>query len=129
MANYPTLTEMGIVNPDQIARYSLQTVRNVDILRIVYKRSKGSLLASSKKYRFGRAQRMVVTDSGKQTTEIIHEISPFLSKATDELKKVVNNKHSRSEKTEIIKDEIHRMEVEMNSRLAYLQSLVDDLES
>ena len=55
MASYPALTEMGITNPQDIERYSLQTNNNVDVLRIVYKRKKGELLHSSKKFRFGRS--------------------------------------------------------------------------
>ena len=35
---YPTLTEMGINNPGEIQRFSLNTINNTDILRIVYKR-------------------------------------------------------------------------------------------
>ncbi len=128
MSNYPALTEMGISNPEEITRYSLQTIHNIDFLRIVYKRKKGSLLASSKKFRFGRAEKMVVTDSGKQTTEVIHEISPFVIKATNELKSIVQRKHSRSEQKETIADEIHRLEVEMNTRINYLKSLVEKLD-
>ena len=43
-ANYPSLREMCIKNPEDITRYSLQNVNEVDILRVVYKRKKGSLL-------------------------------------------------------------------------------------
>ena len=78
MADYPALTQMGISNPSQISRYSLQHINNVDILRIVYKRQKGSLLPVSKKFKFGRAEKMVVTDGGRNQTETVHEISPFL---------------------------------------------------
>ncbi len=128
MADYPALTEMGITNPSQISRYSLQTINNVDILRIVYKRTKGSLLPVSKKFKFGRAQKMVVVDSGRNETATVHEISPFLNKVTDELSRIVKSKHSRSESKEIITDEINRLEEEMNTRIAYLKSLVDALD-
>lgn len=128
MANYPALTEIGINNPDQIERYSVQTVRNVDILRIVYKRKKGSLLHTSKKFRFGRAKRMVLVDGGSQTTELIHEISPFVSKVTDELHSIVKTKHSRSEQKEIIFDEIRSLEEDTRTRIAYLKALIEKLD-
>ncbi len=128
MENYPTLEEMGIKNPQDITRYSLQTVNNVDCLRIVYKRKKGSFLASSRKFRFGRSQRMIVTDGGRNETTVVHEISPFLSKATDELKQIVDHKHTLSDQKEIIADEMIRMEEELHSRMAYIKSLVDGLE-
>ncbi len=122
------MKEIGILNPEEISRYSLQNINNVDVLRIVYKRSKGSLLPASKKFRFGRSQKMVVTDSGTHKTEVIHETSPFLSKITDELHKIVNNKHSREEHKEIILDEIQRLEEETKSRTSYLKALIDKLD-
>lgn len=128
MANYPALTEMGVSNPEQIERYSLQTNRNVDILRIVYKRKKGSLLHTSEKFRFGRAQKMIVIDGGTQQTELVHEISPFVIKVTDELRKLVNTKHSRSEQKAIIFDEMHRLQEETNTRIAYLKALIEKLD-
>ncbi len=121
---YPALTEMGITNPEEIQRYSLQTVNNVDILRVIYKRKKGSLLPTSKKFRFGRAQKMVVSDSGKHKTELVHEISPFVIKATDELREIVRGKHTRSEQISIIMDEINRLEEETHTRIAYLKTLI-----
>ncbi len=63
MPTYPTLTEMGINNPGEIERFSLNTVNNTDILRIVYKRKKGSLLPASKRFRFGRATKTIITDN------------------------------------------------------------------
>ncbi len=81
MAEFPNLSEMGINNPGEIEHYSLSTTNNVDHLRIIYKRKKGSLLPTSKRFEFGRASRTVMTDSGTQATESVHDISPFLHKA------------------------------------------------
>ena len=60
MSDYSTLYEMGINNPEEIDRYSHQAVGNVDILRVVHKRKKGSLLASSRRYRFNRSDELVL---------------------------------------------------------------------
>lgn len=125
---YPALTEMGITNPEDISRYSLQYINNIDILRIVYKRKKGSLLPTSKKFRFGRAQKMVVTDSGTNKTKVIYEVSPFVAKVTDELHKIVQLKQSQQEIKEVIQDEINRLEEETKSRISYLKTLVDQLD-
>jgi hypothetical protein len=125
MASYPALTEIGVTNPQEIERYSLQTNNNVDVLRIVYRRKKGELLHSSKKFRFGRAQKMVITDAGQNKTAVVHEISPFVIKVTDELRALVKTKHSREEQMAIIIDELHRLEEETNTRISYIQSLVN----
>jgi hypothetical protein len=128
MASYPGLTEMGISNPQNIERYSLQTNNNVDILRIVYKRKKGELLHSSKKFRFGRAQKMVITDAGQNKTAVVHEISPFVIKVTDELRQIVKTKHSREDQMAIIVDELNRLSEETNTRIAYINALVSKCE-
>ena len=124
MANYPALNEMGIHNPEDIERYSLQTNNNVDVLRIVFKKKKGELLHASKKFRFGRAEKMVVIDAGQNKTERVHEISPFVIKVTNELRELTRAKHTREEQLAIILDELGRLEEEVNTRIAYLRSLV-----
>jgi hypothetical protein len=125
---YPALTEMGISNPEDIERYSLQGVDHIDVLRIVYKRKKGSLLPISKKFRFGRSKKMIVTDSGTNSTQLIYEVSPFVIKATDELRLLLNTKKSRKDQKEIILDEIIRLEEETTARISYLKSLIEKLD-
>ncbi|MEE9446728.1 MAG: DUF3461 family protein [Arenicellales bacterium] len=128
MSNYPTLTEMGIGAPEDIQRFTLVTHNNEDHLRIVYKRQKGSFLPVSKKFKFGRAQRMVMTDSGTNKSEIVYQISPFLSKATDELREIVKSKHSKTDTKVLISNEITRLEEDTKLRLAYIKKLVSELD-
>ena len=123
--NYPKLTEMGIVNPDQIDRFSLQPSGDKDILRVVYKREKGSLLPGSKKFKFQRMARMVSRD-GKN--ENVSEVSPHLSKVLLELQELVTTKHTHAEQLAIIKDEMNRMEEELSTRMSHLTSLISKLE-
>jgi len=125
---YPALTEMGISNLEDVTRYSIQTTNHVDILRIVYKRKKGSLLPTSKKFRFGRSKKMIVTDSGTNSTKLIHEVSPFVSRATDELRRLVKTKQSRKDQKDIILEEILHLEEETNTRISYLKSLLEKLD-
>ncbi len=127
MADYPTLQEMGIHNPQQIDRYSLQTVNNVDILRIVYLRKKGSLLPVSKRFRFGRAEKLILAEGDHRAAQIHHEISPFVRKVLSELDQIVAGKRNRRNQLEIIKEEMQRLQEDTSSRLAYMQTLIDDL--
>ena len=56
--NCPTLSEMGITRFHEIASYTLrQEGVDKDVLRVTYKRAKGSLLPYSRKYKFGRSQK------------------------------------------------------------------------
>lgn len=123
----PTLESMGVTSLQEIERYSLQTTNNTDVLRIVYKRKKGSLLPSSKKYRFGRSEHTHVTDSGTSATENVSDISPYLSKAITELDVIVSRKFSTKERLEVILDEIDRFEEDTKTRVQYLKSLIKEL--
>ncbi len=125
MVKFPNLSEMGINNPGEIEHYSLSTTNNVDHLRIIYKRKKGSLLPTSKRFEFGRASRTVMTDSGTQATEIVHDISPFLHKALQELDNLIDAKKSKIEQAELVKVEMQRLQQEMTSRITYIESLID----
>jgi len=127
MPKYPTLTEMGISNPGEIVRYSLNTVNNIDFIRVIYKRHKGSLRAASKRFEFGRASKTIMADSGTQKSEIVHEISPFVLKAVSELDHILSSRKSTGEHTKLVKDELKRLQQEMESRLTYIESLIDDM--
>ena len=123
---YPTLTAMGVVNPNQIVRYSIQISGNDDVLRIVYKkREPGSLLPSSKKFKFNRSSRTRGQDVGDHKEYVnVSEISGTLNKAMLELDQIVKVKQTTEEQLEIIQDEILRLEEEMLTRITYLKSLV-----
>jgi hypothetical protein len=127
MKNYPTLTEMGVNNPQQIERYSLSSSNKIDNLRIIYRRQKGSFLPSSKRFEFGRSSKTVVTDGGTHQTNVIHEISPFLQRAIAELESIIASKKTKLEHVAIVKDELQRLHQEVSSRVAYIESLIDDM--
>ncbi len=95
---YPALSEMGIIRPNEISHYSLrQDGADKDVLRIIYNRAKGSLLPYSRKYKFGRSQKTVVADGGSSRMAQTYEVSPFLLKAVNELDKLVDiNQHDSS---------------------------------
>ena len=106
--HYAALSEMGIVRFHEIANYSLrQDGADKDVLRVIYKRAKGSLLPHSRKYKFGRAMKTVVADGGTARMEHVYEISPFLLKAVAELDGLVAfNQHepSKSVSTDLKSD-------------------------
>ncbi|MFT4726923.1 MAG: hypothetical protein ACI9UN_001418 [Granulosicoccus sp.] len=99
---FPALAEMGIKRFHEISHYSLrQDGSKKDVLRVNYKRAKGSWLPYSRKYQFGRALKTVVADGGTGRLESNYEISPFLLKAVVELEKLVDqNKLHDSETSE-----------------------------
>lgn len=127
MSKFPTLSEMGVNNPGEIERYSLNTTNNIDVLRIIYKRKKGSFLPTSKRFEFGRSRKHVVADSGTGKTENLHVISPFLQDAITELDEIISAKKSNIEYANLVKQELQRLHQDMASRLVYIESLIDEM--
>lgn len=122
-AAYPALSEMGIVRFHEISHYSLrQEGVDKDILRINYKRAKGSLLPYSRKYKFGRATKAVIADGGTARMENTYEISPFLLKAIAELDSLIGqNRHDIN-----AKPVTHDLKSDLLAELQELDQLVAD---
>ena len=119
--NYPALAEMGIVRFHEISHYALsQNGASEDVLRVKYARAKGSLLPSSRKYKFGRSQKTVIADGGTARMEHTFEISPFLLKAVKELDSLVTRKQSS--------DEASSAKVETSTATAALITELDQID-
>jgi len=131
MPEYKTLKEMEINMPAQIDRYSVQTIEHpnehTDVLRIVYKRKKGSLLPESQRFRFPRIKKTSVEDSGTRKMDIRWEVSPFLQKAVSELDQIISTELSRKDTLKLIMDEMRRLEEDAALRMDYIRSLINDI--
>ena len=127
MVKFKTLDEMKIKNPFEIARYSVQSVHNTDVLRIVYKRKKGSFLPHSKRFRFPRIKKTAIQDSGTRKMDIRWEVSPFLQKAVSELDQILSAELTKKENLKIILDEMRRLEEDAKIRIDYIRSLLESI--
>jgi len=131
MAEYKSLGEMRIKDPQEIARYSVQTIErsdeHIDVLRVVYKRKKGSLLPDSKRFRFPRIKKTAIEDSGSRKMNIRWEVSPFLQKAISELDHILSDDFTKKETLRIILDEMRRLEEDAGHRIEYIRGLIKDL--
>ena len=127
MAQHPTLTEMGITSFESISKYTLRQEGDFDILKIYYKREKGSFLPRSKKFRFGRATRTVMVDSGRQQWQEVSEISPFLLRALTELNKLAHEEKKVADNKESISEDLLHLERIMAEKLAEIRAKIDQL--
>ncbi len=131
MHEYKNLGEMKIRNPLEIVRYSVQTIErsdeHVDVLRIVYKRKKGSFLPESKRFRFPQIKKTTMENSGRRKIDIRWEESPFLQKAISELDLILSTELSKKEIKKIILDEMRRLEEDAKIRIDYIRSLVQSI--
>jgi hypothetical protein len=131
MHEYKTLREMKIKRPTQIDRYSVQTIEHpdvhTDVLRIVYKRKKGSLLPESQRFRFPRVKKTSLEDSGTRKMDMRWEVSPFLQKAVSELDQLLTTELSKKDNIKLILEEMRRLEEDAAHRIDYIRSLVESI--
>lgn len=127
MSSYPTLTEMGIPSVDEIYKYSLRQEGDVDVLKIYFRREKGSLLPRSKKFKFGRSHKTVRVDSSHDKYQEISEMSAFLMKAIDELHELVQHEHEVQDIRERLHADIDHLEKVVNNKLAEIRRDIDKI--
>lgn len=127
MNKFEALSDMGIQNPTEITKYTLRQEGHGDVLKVYYKRQKGSFLPNSRKYKFGRSIKTIIADGGKQEFEDVYEISPFLLKAVAELDSIVKHKNDVVDQKVALLDEIRNLENAMANGIADIRSQIEKL--
>ena len=124
MSNYPHLTEMGILNPQEIEKFAIYSTDKLDVLRIIYERKKGSLLPVSKNYKFPRVKKSHLVDSGTRDTAIVFESTDAFRSALHELEALKVDKSKGEDLAALILAEIQFLEEDIALRTEYIKSLV-----
>ncbi|MEE9322849.1 MAG: DUF3461 family protein [Granulosicoccus sp.] len=125
---FPALAEMGVTRFYEISHYVLrQEGVDRDTLKIYYKRAKGSLLPTSRKYKFGRAVKSIVADGGTSRMENVYNISPFVVKAVAELDRLVTLKENNQSKKARLLTELNHLDQVMSSKIDDLRRQIEAL--
>ena len=114
---YPTLQSMGITSIQGIEKFTLRFEGGHDVLKIYYRREKGSLLPKSKKFKFGRSTKTVLADGGQQTYRQVQEPSLIVLRAMEELEKIVGRKHDVKVTKDDLVQELEHLEKVVNSKI------------
>jgi len=125
MNDYPQLSAMGVTSTQDIDRYMVNSMDYTDVLRIVYKRPKGSILAMSRTYRFPRIQKKSAVADG--TTQVVMESNPALRAALDELKDILEAKTSTRDVASAILEELRLLEEDIALRNECIRKLVEKI--
>lgn len=125
----PNLTQMGVLNPKQIAGYTtVHVAKDMDVLKIDYRREKGSFLPKHRRYEFKRISKALPGGELKGTEAIRYDISPILSKAISELDALLaDNKQTKATKKSLQR-ELVALNSEMNERIKHLSKMIDTLD-
>ena len=122
------LAEMGVKNADQIIGYSLvMSDPETDVIRINYKRPRNSFLPRRRIYEFKRVGKPKKGRTPGNEDPIRYEISPLLRRAVDELDVLLGGRTSKKAGKENIQKEIKELRAEIDTRLAHIDSLLDEL--
>ena len=128
MSNYPGLKEMDVSGFDEIKSYSVQQdKKDRDILRISYKRKKGSMLPKRKTFRFGRSEKMINDTTAPGGTVTVYEISPFLQKVMLELDSIIGTSHDEKDKVKELLRHIKQLERETMFATAKMKELLKEM--
>lgn len=124
---YPTLESMGITSHENIEKYTLRYEGGFDVLKIYYRREKGSLLPKSKKFKFGRATRTVLADGGTQQYREISEPSLVVLRAVDELSQLIGQDHEEKQTKEDLLRELEHLERVVANKVAEIKEKIEKL--
>ncbi len=127
MIKYEALTKMGIQKPEEILRYELYSVDQMDILRIIYDRKKGSFLPVTKKYRFPQLKKSTLVDSGTGQAQVVFESSAEVRNAVAELDRLMKDKKTSVVGKEALVNELRLLEEEVNARIGHLKNLINQI--
>jgi hypothetical protein len=127
MKNYPHLAEMGILNPQEIEKFAVYSTAEVDVLRIIYQRKKGSLLPVSKNFKYPRVKKSVVVDSGSRETTMIFESTDAFRNALHDLEQLKVDKSKNEDLAKLILSEIRYLEEDIALRTEYIKTLVNKI--
>lgn len=125
MSKYPQLTEMGILHPEQIRTYIINSISGIDVLRIFYKREPGSLLPTTRSYEYPRIQKTITNSKGEP--EAVLQTAPELRAAVTELKEVLQSRETIPELAASVLDELESLENELACRLKHIRDLLKNV--
>lgn len=122
---YPTLKSMGVTSFKDIEKFSLRLENGQDVLKINYRREKGSFLPKSKKFKFGRSSKTVLTDGGRQNYESVDEPSLIVLNAMEELESIVGKQQKIKATKEDLIIELTHLENVVNNKINEIKSKIE----
>ncbi len=125
----PSLTEMGVLNPDQITAYSVVHVaQEMDVLKINYQRPKNSLLPNRRRYEFKRISKPMPGSDLRGAQAIRYDISPILARAIAELDALLADDKRMAATKQSLQEELKELRDDLNHRIAHLAKMIDALD-
>ncbi|MEH6579713.1 MAG: DUF3461 family protein [Amphritea sp.] len=130
MSDYPTLKKMGIKSIESVEKYTLRHQGDTDVLKVYYKRPKGSFLSRSKKFTFMRGRSSIPLEArNSKAFDQMDKINPQLIMALDELKALDARRKEIDplDPKEKFLSDLDHMEKVMTSKLAEIRRQIEEM--
>lgn len=129
MNQYPTLEKMGVTSFEDVVKYTLRHQGDTDVLKIYYKRPKGSFLPRSKKFSFVRGRRSIPIESRNSSGfQNVDKVSPQLTLALNELDQLeAELKLDTADPRKQLEEHMDHLEKVVNEKLTEMQELIKQL--
>lgn len=125
----PNLTEMGVLNPEQITSYStVHVAADMDVLKINYQRPKNSFLPKRRRYEFKRIGKPMPGSELRGADAIRYDISPILSRALTELDSILAGGKQKTATKQSLQRELEELNTSVSERIAHLSKMIDSLD-
>jgi len=125
----PNLTEMGVLNPEQILSYTtVHVADDMDVLKIYYKRPKNSFLPKRRRYEFKRIGKPMPGSELRGADAIRYDISPILSRALSELDSILAGGKQKIATKQSLQRELEELNTSVSERIAHLSKMIDAIE-
>lgn len=125
---YPVLQSMGVTSYNDIEKFSLRFENGQDVLKIHYHREKGSFLPKSKKFKFGRSSKTLLTDGGRQNYENVEEPSATLLSAMEELESIVGKQIKAKASKDDLLIELSHLEKVVHNKIDEIKKKIEAMD-
>lgn len=130
MSDYTTLEDMGIRSFEDVTHFKVRREQKADVLKVYYRRKKGSLLPRSKKFTFVRPRSAVPLQYlDQQGWEQFKGSSPRLQQAVTELTQLTQPEAQspQDQKAQFLNDLDH-LEKVMQAKINEIRRQVEALD-
>ncbi|AGH81860.1 hypothetical protein PCNPT3_09610 [Psychromonas sp. CNPT3] len=126
---FPHLATISITNTHEIKRYSLRHEGVYDILKIYFKKERGShqIFSRSVKFKFPRQNKKINSDTQPNSFENISEINASLRNIIEELDTLTLQVKTKTDiKSELLED-IKHLETVFNAKINEIEEKIKNL--
>ena len=124
VSDFPKLAQLGITEPAAITGYVINSMNQIDVLRIAQRREKGSFRPTRRSWEFARVQ----DEGAKKEGEIVLSISPVLKAVKAELDQLLEGKRNKETTVAALRGELRSLEAEVALRIRNIHDALSRLE-